>query len=97
LIKNKNLRRKVAEEAYSYVRHERLMSQHYEERLDWYRELLAKLPELTAEAEARIAKFIPQFNDEITQFRARFSRNPKERSSQIERNLTQGAEIIIPR
>ena len=96
LIKNKNLRRKVAEEAYSYVRHERLMSQHYEERLDWYRELLAKLPELTAEAEARIAKFIPQFNDEITKFRARFSRNPKERSTQIERNLTQGAEIIIP-
>lgn len=97
LIKNKNLRRKVAEEAYSYVRHERLMSQHYEERLDWYRELLARLPELTAEAETRIAKFIPQFNDEITQFRSRFSRNPKERSSQIERNLTQGAEIIIPR
>lgn len=97
LIRNKNLRRKVAEEAYSYVRHERLMSQHYEERLDWYRELLAKLPELTAEAEARIAKYIPQFNDEITKFRARFSRNPQERSTQIERNLTEGAEIIIPR
>lgn len=97
LIRNKNLRRKVAEEAYSYVKHERLMSQHYEERLDWYRELLAKLPELTAEAEARIAKFIPQFNDEITKFRARFSRNPQERSNQIERNLTEGAEIIIPR
>ncbi len=97
LIRNKNLRRKVAEEAYSYVKHERLMSQHYEERLDWYRELLARLPELTAEAEKRIAKFIPQFNDEITKFRARFSRNPQERSNQIERNLTQGAEIIIPR
>ncbi len=96
LIKNKNLRHKVAEEAYSYVRHERLMSQHYEERLDWYRELLAKLPELTAEAEARIAKFIPLFNEEITKFRSRFSRNPKERSNEIERNLTQGAEIIIP-
>ncbi len=97
LIKNKNLRRKVAEDAYSYVRHERLMSQHYEERLDWYRELLARLPELTSEAEARIAKFIPQFNEEITKFRARFSKNPQERSSQIERNLTQGAEIIIPK
>ena len=97
LVRNKNLRRKVAEEAYSYVRHERLMSQHYEERLDWYRELLARLPELTAEAEKRIAKFIPQFNDEIAKFRARFSRNPQERSNQIERNLTQGAEIIIPR
>ena len=91
------MRRKVAEEAYSYVKHQRLMSQHYEERLDWYRELLARLPELTAEAERRIAKFIPQFNDEITKFRARFSRNPQERSNQIERNLTQGAEIIIPR
>ena len=35
LIKNRNMRREVAESAYSYVRYERLMSQHYEERLDW--------------------------------------------------------------
>ncbi|MBR3746664.1 MAG: glycosyltransferase, partial [Selenomonadaceae bacterium] len=53
LIKNRNMRREVAEAAYDYVRYERLMSQHYEERLDWYRELLARLPELTAEAQAR--------------------------------------------
>ena len=73
LIKNRNLRRIVAETAYDYVRRERLMSQHYLERLDWYRELLARLPELTAAASKRIQKFIPIYKDEIAQFRARFS------------------------
>ena len=92
LIRNKNLRRMVAEKAYAYVKHERLMSQHYEERLEWYRELLTRLPELTAEATARIEKFIPQFNQEIAEFRARFSQE----SAQNNRNSGGGAEIIIP-
>ena len=90
LIKNKNLRRNVAETAYSYVRHERLMSQHYEERLDWYRELLVRLPELTKEAGARIAKFIPKFSAEIAEFRESLSKKN-------EGNLKKGEEIIIPR
>ena len=95
LIKNRNLRRMVAEKAYDYVRFERLMSQHYEERLDWYRELLARLPELTKEAAKRIGKFIPQFREEIAKFRARFPK--EEEPSQIEeRNSRGGAEIIIP-
>lgn len=92
LIKNRNLRRMVAEKAYNYVRFERLMSQHYSERLDWYNELLARLPELTAEAEARIQKFIPQFKDEIAKFRARFPQNSSEAN-----NSNDGEEIIIPR
>ena len=92
LIRNKNLRRMVAEKAYDYVKRERLMSQHYEERLEWYRELLTRLPELTAEATARIEKFIPQFNREIAEFRARFSQE----SVQSNRNPGGGAEIIIP-
>ena len=92
LIRNKNLRRMVAEKAYAYVKRERLMSQHYEERLEWYRELLTRLPELTAEAVARIEKFIPQFNQEIAEFRARFSQE----SAQNNRNSGGGAEIIIP-
>ena len=83
----------VAEGAYSYVRRERLMSQHYLERLEWYRELMSRLPELTAEASKRIEKFIPQFRKEIAEFRARFSQN---QSYGFEGNSNNGAEIIIP-
>ena len=95
LIKNKNLRRMVAEKAYDYVRFERLMSQHYEERLDWYRELLARLPELTKEAAKRIGKYIPQFREEIAKFRARFPKD-SEQSLIDKTNSQDGAEIIIP-
>lgn len=96
LIKNKNLRRMVAEKAYNYVRNERLMSQHYEERLDWYRELLLRLPELTKAAQERLEKFIPQFQQEIDDFRARFAQNKQPRPFQVDKNSNQGAEIIIP-
>ena len=92
LIKNRNMRREVAESAYSYVRYERLMSQHYEERLDWYRELLARLPELTAEAQARIEKFVPKFKDEIAQFRARIA----QKRSAARKQVAVGEQIIIP-
>jgi len=89
LIRNKNLRRMVAEKAYAYVKAERLMSQHYMERLEWYRELLLRLPELTNEAAERIGKFIPQFKQEIAEFRARFNQNNAG-------NSQSGAEIVIP-
>ena len=64
LITDKNKRRKVAENAYNYVKKNRLMSQHYEERIFWYRELFAKLPELNKETQARIEKIAPNFKDE---------------------------------
>ena len=100
LIKNKNLRRMVAEKAYDYVRAERLMSQHYEERLDWYRDLLERLPELTEEAAKRLEKFIPLFKDEIDEFRTRFAQKQREQqlnlSQSVEANSNGGAEIIIP-
>ena len=54
LINNHNKRREMAEKAYDYVKHNRLLSQHYEERWDWYNELLARLPELNAETYKRI-------------------------------------------
>jgi len=95
LIRNKNLRRMVAEKAYDYVRRERLMSQHYTERLDWYRELLQRLPELTAEAQARIEKFLPLFKKEIAEFRARFTGNSMSLTG-LERDSGGGAEIVIP-
>lgn len=96
LIKNRNLRRMVAEKAYEYVRAERLMSQHYQERLEWYRDLLERLPELTAEAAKRLEKFIPLFKDEIAEFRARFAQNQQAQQVEAERNSQGSAEIIIP-
>ena len=65
LIFNRSKRRELAENAYEYVKHNRLMSQHYEERIDWYRELLARLPELNAETQKRIDKIAPKFKAEI--------------------------------
>ena len=85
LIDNPNLRQKLSQSAYNYVKHNRLMSQHYEERLDWYRELLAKLPELTKEAVARIEKIAPKFKNELP---------PP--TPQAEGILEPNAEIIIP-
>jgi len=88
LIDNPKKRREVAENAYNYVKHNRLMSQHYEERLDWYFELLAKLPELTKEAQARIEKIAPDFKDEPPEI------SPPQNNS--EGFLEPDAEIIIP-
>ena len=86
LIENRDKRREMATAAYEYVKHNRLMSQHYEERLDWYKELFAKLPELTAEAQARIDKEAPRFKDEV----------PVETVARPAGNSNQLAEIIIP-
>ena len=65
LIFNRTKRREIAESAYNYVKHNRLMSQHYEERIDWYRELLERLPELNEETQKRIDKLAPKFKNEI--------------------------------
>ena len=54
LITDGDKRRDVERKAYDYVKNNRLLSQHYEERIDWYRELLARKDELTAEARERI-------------------------------------------
>ena len=86
----------VAESAYAYVKRERLMSQHYQERLEWYCELLTRLPELTAEAAKRIEKFIPMFKQEIAEFRERFAQNQQELPYNVEGNSKQNAEITIP-
>ncbi len=64
LISSPDKRRKVAEEAYKYVRYNRLMSQHYTERLEWYSELFARLPELHKATRERIEKLAPKFSKE---------------------------------
>ena len=55
LIEDRSRRLELAEAAYSYVRSERLLSQHYEERMDWYRELFARREELERDLEERLA------------------------------------------
>ena len=64
LIDNADKRHELADNAYEYVKHNRLMSQHYEERLDWYNELFARLPELNKETEQRIEKIAPNFENQ---------------------------------
>ncbi len=46
LIRDSACRQEVAMAAYEYVKYNRLLSQHYEERIDWYNELIVRLPEL---------------------------------------------------
>ena len=64
LIDDGNKRRDMAQNAYDYVKNNRLLSQHYEERLDWYRELLARKDELTAETRERI-QHLERYEDAI--------------------------------
>lgn len=56
LIENTALRHELAENAYAYVKRERLLSQHYKERYVWYDRLLARLPDLSRELLERVDK-----------------------------------------
>ena len=82
LIENREKRYDLATAAYDYVKTNRLLSQHYEERLDWYNELFERLDELNVAAQARIDKIAPNFKDELP--------------PQIEGKNNFNAEIIIP-
>ena len=53
MIVNHEQRTNIARAAYDYVRGERLLSQHYMERLEWYRELCGRKEELTQAAKIR--------------------------------------------
>lgn len=56
LIERPERRRIIARSAYLYVKENRLLSQHYEERLEWYRSLAQRQPELTAELRERLCR-----------------------------------------
>ncbi len=84
LIENPEKRYNLATSAYDYVKNNRLLSQHYEERLDWYNELFERLDELNAAAQARIDEIAPKFEFEGKNI------------SNAEINSEQNAEIIIP-
>ncbi|MDB5350644.1 MAG: putative glycosyl transferase [Planctomycetota bacterium] len=54
LIDDHSMRRLLAENAYRYVARNRLLSQHFHERYDWYRAMLDHLPELNRELRKRV-------------------------------------------
>ncbi|MBP0001219.1 MAG: glycosyltransferase [Cyanobacteria bacterium SID2] len=54
LIEDTPWRRKIADNAYRWVRNNRLLSQHYRERYDWYLEMRSRLPELNEALRQRV-------------------------------------------
>ena len=54
LIKNTNLRHKLAVNAYNWVRENRLLCQHYRQRRDWYLKMRDQLPRLNQELRSRV-------------------------------------------
>ena len=57
LIEDRERRLETAAAAYRYVREERLLAQHYGERLAWYRELIARREELDRELTQRLQRW----------------------------------------
>ncbi len=53
LIVNTQLRRNLAANAYEWVSHNRLLSQHYRQRFNWYCEMRDRLPELNQQLRTR--------------------------------------------
>ncbi len=54
LIEKPKDRLVMAQKAYSYICNNRMLSQHYFKRYEWYSDLLSKLPELNSQLRARI-------------------------------------------
>lgn len=57
LVENRERRLETAEAAYNYVRRERLLANHYQERLDWYQEMVDRRQELDRELSQRVARW----------------------------------------
>lgn len=54
LIDDANWRQQLAAKAYQYVKDNRLLSQHYRERRDWYLQMRDRLPELNEQLRSRV-------------------------------------------
>lgn len=54
LIEDTNFRHQMAANAYQWVRNNRLLSQYYRERRDWYLQMLDRLPELNEQLRIRV-------------------------------------------
>ncbi|WP_029541392.1 glycosyltransferase [Selenomonas sp. AB3002] len=57
LVENRERRLETADAAYNYVKRERLLANHYQERLMWYRELIARREELDKEMVMRLKEW----------------------------------------
>jgi len=53
LIEDVSFRHELAKNAYNYVAKNRLLSMHYQERTDWYYEMIENLPKLNEELKSR--------------------------------------------
>jgi hypothetical protein len=56
LVDDPALRRRLGEAAYAYVRDNRLLSQHFRKRYEWYIQLRSRLPELTRDLARRVGE-----------------------------------------
>jgi 2-polyprenyl-3-methyl-5-hydroxy-6-metoxy-1,4-benzoquinol methylase/glycosyltransferase involved in cell wall biosynthesis len=54
LVANSKLRQKIAANAYEWVKNNRLLSQHYRQRKDWYLAMRDRLPELNEALRSRV-------------------------------------------
>ncbi|MDT9203195.1 glycosyltransferase [Limnospira sp. PMC 1243.20] len=54
LINNHTLRRQIAENAYNWVKQNRLLCHHYQQRHRWYLEMCDRLPELNRQLQQRV-------------------------------------------
>ena len=54
LLDEQTLRRRLAAKAYDWVKANRLLSQHYRKRAEWYGRMCAALPQLTADLRQRV-------------------------------------------
>ena len=61
LIEDRSLRRRIAAAAYDYVKENRLLSTHYEERVQFYRSLAAQKETLDEQLRMRLDAWKQQF------------------------------------
>ncbi|MGF1583418.1 MAG: methyltransferase domain-containing protein [Gemmataceae bacterium] len=54
LLEDSDLRQRLVQTAYEYVRDNRMLSQHFRKRYDWYQQLIADLPRLNEELRQRV-------------------------------------------
>jgi len=60
LLDDAALRRRLAAEAYAWVRENRLLSRHYRQRYDWYTEMFDRLPLLNKELSQRVPELFAE-------------------------------------
>jgi hypothetical protein len=60
LIDDSTLRRRIAANAYAWVRENRLLGRHYRDRYQWYLRMLDEVPRLDAELRRRVPNLLSE-------------------------------------